>query len=170
MEPGRFVLLTDERLAANYRGAALRDGQAVGRRFSTAAFSFREPIPMSATGNFGIADTVISCSVTNGYNDPLNPFRHKFHPDHDNLNSDYEALIVKMDHRGPYTSESFTITRQLQLQFTANDPDNLALAGWGDNQLGGIYRETIIGLHRVPLLIQGTFRLHQATRVGILND
>jgi len=44
------------------------------------------------------------------------------------------------------------------------------MAGWGDNQLGGIYRETIRGLHKSTLYVQGTFRLQQASRVGILND
>ena len=43
-------------------------------------------------------------------------------------------------------------------------------AGFGDNQLAGIYRETITGLHKDELHIQGVFRLHHASRIGVLND
>src|SRR5688572_935239 len=49
--PGRYVLVTDDRLLPNFTGATLRDGEPVGRRLSSAAFGFRSPIPMS--GEFG---------------------------------------------------------------------------------------------------------------------
>ena len=67
-------------------------------------------------------------------------------------------------------AESSSVNRDISLQFTAVDPDNLSQAGWGDNQLGGIYSETMTGLHKDPLRIEGTFRLHRASRIGVLND
>ena len=66
--------------------------------------------------------------------------------------------------------ESFTVRRIVQMQFTASDPEGLNLAGWGDNQIGGIYWETITGLHKDTIYVQGSFRLHHASRVGVLND
>jgi hypothetical protein len=72
--PGRYVLLTDEQLAAHYTGATLRDGQPVGRRWSTTAFGFREPILMD--GVFGESGAALSCTTTLDYDDPLNPFKH----------------------------------------------------------------------------------------------
>ncbi len=178
IEPGRFVLLTDERLiSSQYTGAALRDGKSVGRRFSTAAFGFREPIAMTGVGSFGEPSSVFGCPVVMPYNDPLNPLVHRYHPDHDNLDDRTDAqgnpqlLPVRTNSFGQlYTSESTTITRVVQLTFTASDPDNLALSGWGDTQLGGAYQETMTGVHKTPLVTQGTFRLQQAARVGVLNN
>jgi hypothetical protein len=60
--------------------------------------------------------------------------------------------------------------RQIELDFTGSDPDNLTFAGWGDDQLGGIYKETISGLHSQPIYISGTFRLTRASTIGVLND
>jgi hypothetical protein len=165
-QPGRFVLLTDESLIPTIpglTGAAVRDGQPVGRRFSTAAFGFRAPIAMDATGDFGAGASIFSCQVTLDYDDPLNPFKHLYHPDHDNLDPHFQQKL-------PEGAESFTVNRQVQLQFTATDPDNLGLAGWGDTQLGGIYNETITGLHSQPLYLSGTFRLQLASPVDVLND
>ena len=42
--PGRPVLVTDESLIPNFSGIAVRDNELVGRRFSSAVFSFSEPI------------------------------------------------------------------------------------------------------------------------------
>jgi hypothetical protein len=92
----------------------------------------------------------------------MNPFKHRFHPDHDNLTE----LGVPL----PAGKESYTITREIQLQFTPEDPDRLAMAGWGDRYVGGVYRETITGLHKKAIHVMGTFRLDHASRIGVLND
>jgi hypothetical protein len=160
-QPGRFVLLTDEAFTTNYTGSALVDGQPVGQRVSSSAFAFKAPIPMAGAGDFGAGTN--SCTVILDYNDPLNPFKHVFHPDHNNRDEQYTATL-------PEGAESFTVQRQVRLEFSAQDPNGFQFAGWGDNQLGGRYRETITGLHKNPLFLEGTFRLHQASRVGLLND
>jgi hypothetical protein len=165
VSPGRYVLVTDDSLVPRFGGAALRDGQPVARRFSSAAFSFRQPLGLSRTAgtDFGADGSTFATSVLVDYDDPVNPFKHQYHPDHDNLNE-------RFDQKLPEGIESFTVNRQIQLQFTAADPENLTLAGWGDNQLGGRYRETITGLHKNTLFVEGTFRLQRASTVGILND
>src|SRR5262249_15954638 len=159
-QPGRYVLVTDDRLIPGFSGAALRDGQRVARRFSSTGFAFRSPLGMSGTGDFGAGGSVFSCTTVLDFDDPLNPFKHPYHPDHDNLDDRYAQKL-------PEGVESFTVTRQIQLQFTAADPDGLTIAGWGDNQLGGVYRETLTGLHTSALYLQGTFRLQQASRVAV---
>jgi hypothetical protein len=170
--PGRFVLVSDERLMSQYQGSTLRDGKLVGRRFSTAAFSFSNPISMAGSGAFGVTDATFFCSVTNLYNAALNPFVHSFHPDHNGLDDRAAPLPVKTDRpdAGPYTTESWTVKRVLELAFESSPPDHLALAGWGDTQIGGTYRETLKGLHASDLKVQGYFRLQQASRVNVLND
>ncbi len=160
-QPGRYVLVTDDRLIPNFSGSTLRDGQQVARRISSAAFGFSQPILFSRNGAFGSGD--FTCQVTLDYDDPLNPFKHRYHPDHDNLD---ERFLNKL----PEGVESFTVVRQIELQFTNQDPENLTVAGWGDNQLGGNYRETISGLHNKPIYVSGTFRLTRASTVRVLND
>lgn len=169
--PGRYVLVTDEHRTNGLVGATLRDGKLVGRRFSSAAFTLREPLPLNPLGAFGIVGNQLLGTVTNRYDAALNPFVHRFHPDHNNLNDRGESLEVHTNHpAGPYTQESWTVTRHLELGFSAAAPDGLALAGWGDTQVGGSYRERLAGLHASDLVVQGYFRLHQAARVAVLDD
>jgi len=159
---GGLVLLTDEsylKTVPNLTGAAMRDGQPVGRRVSTAAFGFHSPITMASTNaaqQFGVSNSVYTCTVALPANDPLNPFRHLYHPDHSNTNAAGPLLPV-------------TVTRQIQLTFTAADPSGLALPGWGDSQIGGNYYETITGLQTQTNYLQGTFRLTLASTVTGLN-
>ena len=161
--PGRYVLVTDDRLADQFSGSTLRDGEQVGRRISSAAFAFRDPLPM--TGLFGSTNHVLACAVTNGYNDPLNPFKHLYHPDHDNLDANFSTNVLL----GP-GMESYDVTREIELQFTDQDPEGLSTVDWGDGQVGGIWRETYTGLRHEDLHVEGVFRLRQTAKVGVLND
>jgi hypothetical protein len=160
-QPGRYVLVTDESLLPNFSGAALIDGQPVGQRLSSAAFAFKTPQLMAAGGAFGAGTN--SCLLSLDYNDPLNPFKHVYHPDHNNLDEQFSQTL-------PEGIESFSVQRQVQLEFAAQDPNGPQQAGWGDTQLGGKYRETITGIHRSPIYLEGTFRLQQASHVAQLND
>jgi hypothetical protein len=158
--PGRFALITDENLLSRFSGSAVRDGSVSGRRFSSAAFGFHDPLPVNRTGPFGNSNAVFSCTVPLGFDDELNPFKHKYHPDHNNLDDRYAVTVP----------ECPNVTRQISFQFSAQPVENAALAGWGDNQLGGTYTETITGLHKNPVAAQGTFRLYRASTVDALND
>ncbi|UCG60117.1 MAG: hypothetical protein JSU70_11455 [Phycisphaerales bacterium] len=158
-EPGRYALLTRDDLMPQFSGAAMRDGETVGRRISSAAFAFSEPQLM-----VGIFGSSLACSgITVGYDDPLNPFKHKYHPDHDNLGYDFQTRLGNK-------KESYTIERDIELAFTSDDPEQLRLSGWGDNQVGGTYRERIRGVHKRQLHVEGTFRLRHISRVAVLND
>ena len=97
------------------------------------------------------------------YDDPLNPFKHTWHPDHDNLDARFEQKLAE-------GIESFTVTRSIALTFMDTDPEDSKFAGWGDSRVGGIYRETITGLHRASLYMEGTFQLQQACRTSLLDQ
>ena len=158
-QPGSYHLFTDETSVTNSPPEA--------RRISSAAFGFRNPIPMTVTPTsaaFGSTNTdaAVSCTVMTDFDDPGNPFKHRYHPDHDNLDERYENVLDG--------KESFKVTRDIRLVFTASDPQGLTLAGWGDSELGGIYTESIDGLHRDKLYLSGTFRLHRTTSVGVLDQ
>jgi hypothetical protein len=160
-QPGHYVLVDDEKYLGNFTGATVKDGALVGRRYSSAAFGFDNAITNLINGSFGT--NLWSCRVVNGYDDATNPFKHKYHPDHNNLDEDYQTKLGE-------GIESFTVTRDLTLQFTPSDPEGLALAGWGDTQIGGLYSEKLSGLHRSDIYVSGTFRLRHASTVAVLNQ
>jgi hypothetical protein len=160
VQPGRQVLIAADTLLSRYTDVALRDGQPVGRRVSSVAFGNATPIAMA--GRFGDPQNPLSCSVAIGYDDPLNPFKHRFHPDHDNLDEEYATKLAP-------GAESFTVSRALSLEFTAADPDGLSTSRWGADQLGGIYSEVVAGLHKTPIVIRGTFRLNRVSLIAALD-
>jgi hypothetical protein len=162
-QPGRYVVVTDDSLIPYFSGASVLGGQLVGKRFSTTAFALSGPALLSSSADFGANNSIFSYTNVLSYTNTLNPFVHPYHPDHDNWD-DFHTTVL------PEGTESFTIIRQIALQFTSQDPNNLTMPGWGDNQLGGIYSEAITGLHNSTLHVQGTFRIQQACRIDVLND
>jgi len=158
---GKYVLITNENLLTNqdYIGPGLRDGRSMGRRISSAVFSFSKPLLMEGTFSIGSS---LSCGYTIGFNDPLNPFKHKYHPDHNNLDEEYKNII----------KEAYDIHRKVIMTFTLEDPTNLnlSIAGWRDKDIGGIYKEEIKGLHKQSIFSEGIFRLHKVSNVEVLNE
>jgi hypothetical protein len=164
-QPGQAVLLTDDRLLPQYTGAALRDGTPVGRRLSTAAFDFDPPGGtnfLTMSGAFGNTNTV-GCTITLTPGTPTNPFLHRYHPDHNNLDKYYAPLATNVP------PEVYTVTRQIQMTFTASDPAGLNGTDYGYTEIGGRYRETLTGIHRNPLVTSGTFHLNRLTDIAVLN-
>jgi hypothetical protein len=71
--------------------------------------------------------------------------------------------------------EAFEIVRDIEFAFLADDPTPGASGAdgdpeWGANAVGGTYTETISGLHREPIVVQGFFRLQRASTVDTLNE
>lgn len=162
--PGRYVLVTSDDLIPQFRGAALRDGILVGRRMSSPAFSHDAPAPL--LGEFGAALTTDPASnhLTLAHDHDLNPFKHRYHPDH---NMQHGRETIRSDGSQAFL---FSVTRELELNFTASDPESNDTVRWGDSVWGGVYREAIIGIHREIIYIEGVFRLNKVLDVGVLND
>lgn len=105
------------------------------------------------------------------FDDATNPFVHQFHPDHDNKDERGVALprLVK-DANGNYVpnprAESYTINRTFTFQFLAGAPAGTSKLGWGASVIGGIYSETVTGLHKDPISVQGTFRLNRISEIS----
>jgi hypothetical protein len=115
---------------------------------------------MAQAGEFGVG--TISCALTNGYDDALNPFKHQYHPDHDNYKPGYRDKF-------PAGVESYDILRAVRLEFSSTNMFGATAAGWLDNQLGGFYYETVTGIHREPIHVKGTFLLRRVSTVSTLN-
>ncbi|MBL9169746.1 MAG: hypothetical protein JNN07_18550 [Verrucomicrobiales bacterium] len=162
-KPGRYVLVTEESLLSQFQSAILKDGRPANRRLSSAAFYF-PPTPagnqIQLAGLFGINQTNVG-----GYlipsTDPRNPYLHRFHPDHDNLdNTEFKD----------FKREAFDISRQFQFEFRDwNTADGPRPPDYGYAVISGVYRETVTGLHRQPIAAQGTFRLRRVAESTELN-
>lgn len=63
--------------------------------------------------------------------------------------------------------EAPAITRNCAFTFTAAPPaGSTVTSGWGSSVIGGTYRETIIGIHKQTLQLDGTFELRRASEIG----
>ena len=143
----------------------MRDSTPVGRRISTAGFDFDPPGGtnyITMTGSFGISKAV-GCTLTLTPSSPTNPFLHRYHPDHDNLDAFYNPLGTDAP------AEVYTVSRQIQLTFTPSDPGGQNGSDYGVNEIGGLYGETLTGLHRNPLVTSGTFHLRRISDTAFLN-
>ncbi len=170
-EPGEYVIATDESLLALrdaqgnaiYQGSTLRDGRRIGRRMSAVNFAFDQPLVLA--GGFGTNGAVATASHTLGFDHPLNPLKHTYHPDHDNK----DRQFVKFASGG---EESWDLTRNFRFEFgtAPADPDIAAPAGLGSELLTGVYAETITGLHKNPIRVSGIFTIQRALFVNELND
>lgn len=160
-KPGEYVLLTDDTLIPFFNGALVRDGESVGRRTSSIGYDFPTATTnnyLNLSGSFTIGQS-LSGTLVLPFDHPTNPFKHKYHPDHDNLNARFN---------GP-TNESYTTTRQIRLDFAGSPPDGPAVPDFGYNQMGGNYRETIAGIHKNAIHVSGTFRLSRVSPIAQLN-
>lgn len=159
--PGNYVLITDENLIPNYSGVTVRSGQSAGIRYSTIGYDFSgNEIEMS--GDFAIASS-LNVSLLVDSDLPTNPFYHKYHPDHDNLDAQFLN----------YKQEAFQVTREMQFLFSEHNPRYPEIQdppGWGYQQMGGVFRESISGLHKNTIFIEGDFRLQRVAATAVLNQ
>ncbi|MCB1008628.1 MAG: hypothetical protein KDB94_07020, partial [Acidobacteria bacterium] len=157
-EPGYYVLVTDDSLISSFSAPALRDGQPFGYRMSTAAYDF-EPQTILMNGTFGTTGT-LTVTLTLDSEAPTNPFRHKFHPDHNNLDDRYIS----------FREEAYAVTRVLEFDFSPTDPFERSLPSYGESEIGGVYRETISGLHRNDIAVEGLFLMRRVSTRPFLNQ
>jgi hypothetical protein len=143
-----LVLVTKPELIPNYQGIAHRGGKLVGVRYGTVAYDFvGNDLPM--LGGVGPGAACMG-RIELGKNHPTNPYRHKYHPDH---------------------RSGFDLTRLLMVHFDGAPGDPLREGpGFGVERLTGLYQESIIGLHKIPLKVEGTITLNRVNTVGVLND
>ncbi len=144
----RTVLVTDPAFIPQFAGIVERDGKLVGLRYSSIDYDFTGN-ELTMLGGIG-QGTEAAGKITLGRNHPTNPFRHKYHSQH---------------------ATGFEINRQLSLSFdTAAENPQSARPGFGSEWISGTYRETIGGLHKIPLKTEGRLELQRINRVATLND
>jgi len=153
----KYILVTNYSKLHNYTGASLRNGELIGRRVSSVVFGFDGIKELD--GTFGFHGTLkTKIEIPPGH--PTNPYYHKFHPDHNNLDENYEN----------YKQEALNILRTIELQFHNSDPDSpeSTSIGLDGSVLGGKYKEILEGLHRDPIQVEGSFRIQKVSSIAQL--
>jgi len=146
-----LVVITDDKLIPQFLSGETSDNSVEGQRFSSVVFGMRQPEIMT----YDQGGKSLSADVFIGYNDPLSPFKHLYHPDHNNLEN-YEKKL-------PEGVESFDVTRNIKLLFSAEPVEGASATAWGDTVVGGTYSEAIDGLYHKTLNVSGKFVLNQVT-------
>ena len=153
------AVMTDKATAKAYRQ---KYPAAKIRRVSSANFPFMDPQAFDGAANFLKDGGEMTVSFTQAYDAKDNPFQHQFHPNHDNLAFNNGAPTKKEDGAtGTGDYESWNVTRQVKLTFAGTDPTGAANEDWNRTVCGGTYRETITGLNKTPILVEGAFRLYK---------
>ncbi len=159
------VLADSELITSAYSGAVLRGSTMVGLRASAVGYDFSGS-STNCAGGLNSSGTV-TCAFTLLPADATNPFLHRFHPDHDNLNDARTAPFI----------EAYQVVRGMKLAFAGRypaNPDEPALSGasippgWGTTDLGGTYGETFDGLHKQTLTVAGWFTMKKVAAIADL--
>lgn len=159
----QYVLVTDDSAIPGLQMAGLIQGQ----RLSTAAFDF---VGRQVACGAGLSPGgAITCTVEIPPELPTNPFRHEYHPDHNNR----DELDRPISNEA--ISEVYRVNRRITLQFAATSPDcggNPSCVDppdWWQTRAAGTYREALTGLHRNPIAVAGTFALRRVSEVATLD-
>ena len=133
-----------------------RAGQLVGRRLSSATLDYDQNSPgydavhkallLTGTG-FGANRTLVT-TVLLDKNHPTNPFRHRYNPDHDNLDPNrpiYDQARFHVDASVGYRLRFANDKVRLNLQLNVRDVfEDGSLRPVGANPDGSIYASRII--------------------------
>ena len=117
-----------------------------------------------ASGTLGQGSSLVF-NVSLNYNDhAANPFLHRYHPDHDNLGTDFVTIQ-------PQGAESYTVNRQITLTVTAAATDFASLTA-ASTRLGGTYAEVVTfkgsGSNSRAFTVGGTFTLNRICPIDTL--
>jgi hypothetical protein len=165
------VFLGQLDVAGNARGLCTKESGLLSSAKSGAARIVAAHLPLdrvlTATGAVG-NDTTLTQTIDIPFNDPTNPFVHKYHPDHDNKSASGSALTAGQ--------ESYNVSREVTFTFTASPPEGSIITGWGSSVIGGNYAETIQGLSKDTrgvgtgdgIQLSGTFELRRVSEIGEL--
>ena len=115
---------------------------------------------LATSGSFAVGSS-LSCTIATPFDDPVSPFVHQYHPDHDNQ-SGSTALVSGQ--------ESYDISRAVTFTLAATPPEGVSPIGYGGSVIAGTYAEVISGLHKDTLQVAGTFTLHRVSEIGTLTQ
>jgi hypothetical protein len=102
---------------------------------------FNAPVTLGGTLASDGSSGVLSSTIRFAPGDPLNPYRHRYHPE---------------------LGQGYDVSRAIELRFDAHEsPENLGNPLATVGALGGVYSEEVTGLAPEPIHVRGRFRLRQ---------
>ena len=162
-----FALLTDEAPALTLHG---NDDTELRRRFGTVAYTTAGAIPAepASTDQNGRTpclspDSLVSFKIVLEHGDPRHPDIHARHPDHDNLNEDFEESLGA-------GIESSRIERRFSLQFGPAGGAESYSPFSSDSRRRGYFEEKIEGIHKHLLQTKGAFELRRVSRADLREE
>lgn len=135
------VIVTQPNLIPNFQGIVERGGKLVGRRFSTASFPMTAD-SLALTGALAAGNSSTGTVILPAAN-PVNPSRHKYHPD--------------------LAAAGVEVSRAIILGIAAGESA-------ADHKLLGTWTESITGLHKDAIRISGAVTLTRVSTVATLNN
>lgn len=157
---GQYALVTDETRIPEFKGATLRDGRPFSYRISSIAYDYPGHTH-AVSGSFG---STLTTQLSIAGNSPTHPYRHRYHPDHDGLDPQYQPLPAGIT---ADQEETWPIVRHWQFSFQPDHNDNSPDSGY--NRAHGDFQETLVGMHKTPILMKGDFELHRIAPIAEIN-
>jgi len=124
-------------------------------RASSATLPGMAPLAIGTNGLSG----ALGGTVELAFDDPVNPFFHRYHPLFDNKNGQFETYGEAV--------ESRSVSREISLEVGEAGAEALANA---DAAVSGVYAERLSGLRAQEIAVEGTFRLEKALGGAALVD
>jgi hypothetical protein len=157
----QLVLVTDQTRIPLYKSTTLRDGSPFSSRLSSIAYDFAGTELPLAGSFYG----TLTGNIVIGRDLPTNPFKHRYHPDHDDKDANFQALPAGLP---ADKEEVWAVNRQISMAFSAvSASDNTPNNGFAERK--GTYEETITGIHKNTVKVGGTFLLRRLNTIGQLN-
>lgn len=122
-------------------------------RASSATLPSMAPLVLGTNGLAG----ALAGTVELAYDDPVNPFLHRYHPMFDNKNGQFES------YDGPVESRNVSRTISLNVGEAGDGGDggDVDVMADASRAVSGSYQEKLAGLRAQEILVQGTFSLEK---------
>jgi|APSaa5957512622_1039677.scaffolds.fasta_scaffold15399_4 hypothetical protein len=125
-------------------------------RISSPAFGLVAPATLSGVG-FGQS---LSGAYVMDYDDPTNPFKHVYHPSHDNRKAEDGSVLSE-------GIESYSVSNQVDLAWGPATENGQGATLWSpDEMTTGTYTHVISNLRQVPITVRGPFSLQRVSQAG----
>jgi hypothetical protein len=158
--PGTLVLLSNSALLTQFQTPANRDGARFAPRVSSIGYDFNGA-DLALAGAFG---GTLTGNIVMPRNHPNNPFKHRYHPDHDDLDANFQPPPAN---QASQQQEVWEVVRALELTFTPPPANQAPSTGFSTRS--GTYREEVSGLHKNHLFTNGIFTLRRVNTIGEIN-
>ena len=178
----RVILAGEEETNGTWNASLYVDEKKVppglkGVRISSVAFGVKNDITWDETygGDQSGFGKNLRFTYAIAADDPVNPFRHPYHPDHDGWDSKFKNKLPFGDdpksYIGEIKPELFSISNTVTLAWTNTPAAGGSAALWNPSEkVGGDLYFQVDGLRREgAILMKGLFEMRRISQVGTLS-